>query len=74
MPERQIAREIVEDCKGVIADVERLAREFPRQPPIDCEEIRVGLFYARKIVAAAERGEFDDIDPAWVEPIKRIGA
>jgi len=32
----------------------------------------VGLFYARKVLAAAERGEFDEIDPTWLEPIKRI--
>jgi len=70
----EIAREIVEGCETVIANVERLARDLPHQQPIDCEGFRVALFYTRKIVAAAERGEFDDIDPAWVEPIKRIGA
>ena len=68
----EIAGEIVEGCEGVIADVERLATELPHQPPIDCEEIRVGLFYARKVLAAAERGEFDEIEPAWLEPIKHI--
>ena len=69
----EIALEIIEGCVGVIADVERLAREFPHQPPIDCEEIRVGLFYARKVLAAAQRGEFDEIELAWLEPIRRIG-
>ena len=68
----EIARDIVEGCEGVIADVERLVREFPHQPPLDCEEIRVGLFYARKVLAAAERGEFDEIDLVWLEPIKHI--
>jgi len=68
----EIAREIFEGCEGVIANVERLAREFPHQPPIDCEGIRVALFYARKVLAAAERGEFDEIDPSWLEEIKRI--
>ena len=29
--------------------------------------------HARKIVAAADREEFDEIEPPWVEPIKRFG-
>ena len=33
----------------------------------------MALFYARKIVAAADREEFDEIEPPWVEPIKRFG-
>ena len=69
----EIAREIVEGCEGVIANVERLAMELPHQPPLDCEGFRVALFYARKVLAAAERGEWDEIDPAWLEPIERIG-
>jgi len=68
----EIAREIVEGCEGMIVNVERLARELPHQPPIDCEGFRLALFYTRKIVAAAERGDFDEIDPSWLEPIKRI--
>jgi len=68
----EIAREIVEGCEGVIANVERLAMELPGQPPIDCEGFRVALFYARKVLAAAEHGEFDEIEPAWLEPIKYI--
>ena len=68
-----IAQEIVEGCEGVIANVERLAAELSDETPIDCEGFRVALFYAKKVLAAAERGEFDEIEPAWLEPIKRIG-
>ena len=32
----------------------------------------MGLFYALTVLAAAERGEIDEIEPAWLEPIKRI--
>ena len=39
---------------------------------IDCEGFRVALFYARKVLAAAERGKFDEIEPAWLEAMKQI--
>jgi len=68
----KIAREIVEGCDTVIADVERLATKLPDEVPLDCEGFRVALFYTRKVLAAAERGEFDEIEPAWLEPIKHI--
>jgi len=32
----------------------------------------VALFYARKVLAAAERGKFDEIEPAWLEAMKQI--
>ena len=66
------ARELVQGCEDVIANVELLAVETQDQTPIDCEGFRVALFYARQILAAAERGEFDRIDLAWLEPIKQV--
>lgn len=68
----ELARDIVHSSECVVRDPERLAAEFPHRRPLDCEGFRVALIYARKILRAAEQGEYGDIDLAWLEPIKDI--